>query len=96
MKNFKLTDKTTEFISKFRVMLKELILTYIRLQVESLKDETQVFRVKTDYMRASLRNKIATIIDMEDIELQSEIESIAFDIYKEKINITEAIKNLNL
>jgi len=73
-------------------MLKELILTYLRLQIESLKDKSMKFAVTTDYMRASLRNKIAKILDVEDIELQSQIESIANDFVNNRIGFNEAIK----
>lgn len=71
-------------------VLKELILTYLRLQIESDKEVS--FAITTDYMRASLRNKIARVLDVEDIELQNKIESIARDYVDNKIDFIQAIK----
>ena len=85
-------EANAKLIAAAPLMLKELILTYLRLQIESLKDKDMKLAVITDYMRASLRNKVAKILDIEDVVLQSEIESIASDFVNGKIDFNEAVK----
>lgn len=71
-------------------LLKEATLTYLRLQKESLLNLD--FAIKTDYMRASLRNKISDITGTPEQLVQDKIESIARDLRDKKIDYNEAIK----
>lgn len=75
-------------------LLKELTLTYLRLQIESLLNVG--FAVTTDYMRASLRSKISDITGTPGQLVQDKIESIARDLRDKKIYYKEAIKNATL
>jgi len=56
--------------------LSQLQRTYLQLQIKSRKDV--MFAVKTDSIRAELRNTIATLTGRTDQDVQEECELEAF------------------
>ena len=78
--------------TKASVILDELILAYLRIQIECLKDKTLSMSVRTDYIRANLRNKIANFTNLDCSTIQNHIESIANNYVNNKLSVKESIK----
>jgi len=70
-------------------MLKTLLISYLKLQVSTLKNMS--VGVSVDSVKVGLRNAISDATGIGNEELQAFIENLAYTIKEEKISINDAI-----
>jgi uncharacterized membrane protein YfbV (UPF0208 family) len=77
--------KATNFNNQ---VLKDLIITYLSLQIACLSDRSCHVAVMTDHIRASIRNKLTKATCKDDIQLI--VESLANDFINSKLDCDQA------
>lgn len=78
-------------------MYKQLISTYLDIQIQCRKDWS--IAPVVDSIRANLRNTICNVFDIDCEELQCKIESLAYGVLNNEIQYEQAIEkamNLNI
>lgn len=79
-------------IKQAPLMLEYLVRTYLEMQIEAQKDSS--FAVRSNKIRANLRNTISLVMDTNDINIQELVEELSFDVKNMHISFEEAVNKI--